>query len=103
MALGAQTAARSIDSSGLGAAIAAEDGKFCTHHGFDVDAIAKAAIHNASGGRVRGGSTISQQTAKNVFLWQGSGWTRYLRKPPEVYFTFLNRVCKNFRIACFKS
>jgi len=38
---------------------------------------------------MRGGSTISQQTAKNVFLWQGSGWTRYLRKVPEVYFTFL--------------
>ena len=36
-----------------------------------------------------GGSTISQQTAKNVFLWQGSGWTRYLRKVPEVWFTFL--------------
>ena len=38
---------------------------------------------------MRGGSTISQQTAKNVFLWQGSGWTRYLRKVPEVFFTFL--------------
>jgi monofunctional biosynthetic peptidoglycan transglycosylase len=44
---------------------------------------------NQKGGRIRGGSTISQQTAKNVFLWQGSGWTRYLRKVPEVYFTFL--------------
>jgi membrane carboxypeptidase/penicillin-binding protein PbpC len=42
-----------------------------------------------SGGKLRGGSTISQQTAKNVFLWQGSGWTRYVRKVPEVYFTFL--------------
>ncbi|MCP1471363.1 monofunctional biosynthetic peptidoglycan transglycosylase [Sphingobium sp. OAS761] len=68
------------------AAIAAEDGKFCTHHGFDVDAIAKAAIHNASGGRIRGGSTISQQTAKNVFLWQGGG---FVRKGLEAWFTML--------------
>ncbi len=71
------------------AAIAAEDGKFCTHNGFDTDAIESALKRNLSGGLMRGGSTISQQTAKNVFLWQGSGWTRYLRKPPEVWFTFL--------------
>jgi monofunctional biosynthetic peptidoglycan transglycosylase len=44
---------------------------------------------NARGGRLRGGSTISQQTAKNVFLWQGSGWSRYLRKGLETWFTFL--------------
>jgi monofunctional glycosyltransferase len=69
--------------------IAAEDGKFCSHDGFDREAIEKALQRNKSGGRMRGGSTISQQTAKNVFLWQGSGWTRYLRKVPEVYFTFL--------------
>ena len=69
--------------------IAAEDGKFCSHDGFDREAIEKAIQRNKSGGRMRGGSTISQQTAKNVFLWQGSGWTRYLRKVPEVYFTFL--------------
>ncbi|WP_294133160.1 monofunctional biosynthetic peptidoglycan transglycosylase [Sphingobium sp.] len=75
-----------IDSDMARAAIAAEDGKFCTHHGFDVDAIAKAAIHNASGGRVRGGSTISQQTAKNVFLWQGGG---FVRKGFEAWFTML--------------
>ena len=71
------------------AVIAAEDGKFCSHDGFDREAIEKALARNKQGGRVRGGSTISQQTAKNVFLWQGSGWTRYLRKIPEVYFTFL--------------
>ena len=69
--------------------IAADDGKFCSHDGFDREAIEKALQRNKSGGRMRGGSTISQQTAKNVFLWQGSGWTRYLRKVPEVYFTFL--------------
>jgi monofunctional glycosyltransferase len=71
------------------AVIAAEDGKFCSHDGFDREAIEKALERNKSGGRMRGGSTISQQTAKNVFLWQGSGWTRYLRKVPEVWFTFL--------------
>jgi monofunctional biosynthetic peptidoglycan transglycosylase len=71
------------------AVIAAEDGKFCSHDGFDREAIEKALTRNKQGGRMRGGSTISQQTAKNVFLWQGSGWTRYLRKAPEVYFTFL--------------
>jgi len=75
-----------IDPDMPRAAIAAEDGKFCTHHGFDVDAIAKAAIHNASGGRIRGGSTISQQTAKNVFLWQGGG---VVRKGLEAWFTVL--------------
>jgi monofunctional glycosyltransferase len=71
------------------AVIAAEDGKFCQHSGFDTEAIEKAIKRNTQGGRMRGGSTISQQTAKNVFLWQGSGWTRYLRKVPEVWFTFL--------------
>ena len=71
------------------AVIAAEDGKFCQHSGFDTDAIEKALKRNTQGGRMRGGSTISQQTAKNVFLWQGTGWTRYLRKVPEVWFTFL--------------
>jgi monofunctional biosynthetic peptidoglycan transglycosylase len=71
------------------AVIAAEDGKFCSHDGFDREAIEQALERNKSGGRMRGGSTISQQTAKNVFLWQGSGWTRYVRKVPEVYFTFL--------------
>jgi monofunctional glycosyltransferase len=71
------------------AVIAAEDGKFCQHSGFDTEAMEQALKRNKAGGRMRGGSTISQQTAKNVFLWQGSGWTRYLRKPPEAWFTFL--------------
>jgi monofunctional glycosyltransferase len=71
------------------AVIAAEDGKFCQHNGFDTEAIEKAIERNMEGRRIRGGSTISQQTAKNVFLWQGSGWTRYVRKVPEVWFTFL--------------
>jgi monofunctional glycosyltransferase len=71
------------------AVIAAEDAKFCSHSGFDTEAIEKALARNTKGGRIRGGSTISQQTAKNVFLWQGSGWTRYVRKVPEFWFTFL--------------
>lgn len=71
------------------AVIAAEDSKFCSHNGFDHAAIEKAMERNAKGGRMRGGSTISQQTAKNVFLWQGTGWTRYVRKVPEIWFTFL--------------
>lgn len=68
------------------AVIAAEDGKFCTHDGFDREAIQDAMQRNAQGGRIRGGSTISQQTAKNVFLWQGGG---YVRKGFEAWFTFL--------------
>ena len=78
-----------IDRNMVAAAIAAEDGKFCTHKGFDTDAIEQAMERNAKGGRIRGGSTISQQTAKNVFLWQGDGWTRYVRKGLEVWYTFL--------------
>src|SRR6185503_20299595 len=68
------------------ASIAAEDSKFCTHHGFDFQAIEDAMQRNASGGRIRGGSTISQQTAKNAFLWQNGG---YARKGVEAWFTFL--------------
>jgi monofunctional glycosyltransferase len=71
------------------AVIAAEDGKFCSHDGFDREAIEKALERNKSGGKIRGGSTISQQTAKNVFLWQGTGYSRYVRKVPEFWFTFL--------------
>jgi monofunctional biosynthetic peptidoglycan transglycosylase len=78
-----------IDRNMVGAVIAAEDGKFCSHDGFDRDAIEKAMERNADGGKLRGGSTISQQTAKNVFLWQGTGWTRYVRKGLETWFTFL--------------
>ncbi len=68
------------------AAIAGEDGKFCSHNGFDSEAIRQAIRRNASGGRIRGGSTISQQTAKNAFLWQGGG---YFRKGMEAWFTLL--------------
>ncbi|MGI9376829.1 MAG: monofunctional biosynthetic peptidoglycan transglycosylase [Tsuneonella suprasediminis] len=75
-----------IDRNMVDAAIAGEDGKFCSHNGFDQEAIEKAIEHNARGGRIRGGSTISQQTAKNVFLWQGGG---YFRKGLEAWFTFL--------------
>jgi len=75
-----------IDRDIVRAAIGAEDSKFCSHNGFDVQAIEAAMIRNASGGRIRGGSTISQQTAKNAFLWQGGG---YVRKGMEAWFTFL--------------
>ena len=75
-----------IDPDMARAAIAAEDARFCSHHGFDYASIAAAAVRNAKGGRIRGGSTISQQTAKNVFLFQGGG---YLRKAVEAYFTLL--------------
>ena len=74
-----------IDRNMARAAIAAEDSKFCSHSGFDTEAIEKAIENNAKGGRIRGGSTISQQTAKNVFLWQGGG---YFRKGLEAWFTF---------------
>jgi monofunctional biosynthetic peptidoglycan transglycosylase len=75
-----------IDRDMVRAAIAAEDSKFCSHQGFDLEAIEDAMKRNASGGRIRGGSTISQQTAKNAFLWQGGG---YFRKGLEAWFTFL--------------
>jgi monofunctional biosynthetic peptidoglycan transglycosylase len=75
-----------IDRDMVRAAIAAEDSKFCSHHGFDYEAIENAMQRNASGGRIRGGSTISQQTAKNAFLWQNGG---YFRKGLEAWFTFL--------------
>ena len=75
-----------IDRDMVRAAIAAEDSKFCQHNGFDIEAIEDAMKRNASGGRIRGGSTISQQTAKNAFLWQGGG---YVRKGAEAWFTFL--------------
>ena len=75
-----------IDRNMALAAIAAEDAKFCTHNGFDREAIQAAIERNARGGRIRGGSTISQQTAKNAFLWQGGG---YVRKGLEAWFTLL--------------
>lgn len=68
------------------AVIAAEDARFCTHHGFDLEAIEAAIRANEDGGRLRGGSTISQQTAKNVFLWPDRSW---VRKGVEAWFTVL--------------
>lgn len=69
------------------AVIASEDQLFPDHNGFDWKSIQKALDYNQrKPGRVRGGSTISQQTAKNVFLWQGRSW---IRKGLETYFTFM--------------
>jgi monofunctional biosynthetic peptidoglycan transglycosylase len=69
------------------AVIAAEDSRFCSHRGFDMEAIQKARASNERRpNRMRGGSTISQQTAKNVFLWPDRSW---LRKGLEAYFTVL--------------
>ena len=69
------------------AVMASEDQRFLLHHGFDYNAIQKAAKQNLKSGKQKmGASTISQQTAKNVFLWPGRSWTR---KGFEVYFTAL--------------
>lgn len=82
------------------ALVAAEDQNFARHHGFDFAAIDKARAHNARMvqraeqrgrpvRRLRGASTISQQVAKNLFLWSGNGWTRMLRKGVEAWYTVL--------------
>ena len=71
------------------AVIAAEDQKFSDHFGFDVEAIQKALEGNKTGKSIKGGSTISNQTAKNVFLWPGRN---YVRKGLEAYFTLLIEV-----------
>jgi len=82
------------------ALVAAEDQNFARHHGFDFDAIDKARAHNARMvqraeqrgrpvRRLRGASTISQQVAKNLFLWAGNGPTRWLRKGLEAWYTVL--------------
>ena len=75
-----------ISSNMVNAVIASEDNLFMSHSGFDFDAIEKARERNKKGGRIYGASTISQQTAKNVFLLPQRSW---LRKGLEVYFTFL--------------
>jgi monofunctional glycosyltransferase len=72
------------------AVVAAEDQKFPHHWGFDFGAIADAVDEASARGRLRGASTISQQVARNLFLWQGRSW---LRKGLEVYFTALLEVC----------
>ena len=68
------------------AVIASEDQLFADHNGFDFKSIEKAMKHNSKSKSLHGASTISQQTAKNVFLWQGRSW---LRKALETYFTFM--------------
>ncbi len=68
------------------AVVASEDNLFLSHHGFSFNDISKAIQHNKKGKRIRGGSTISQQTAKNVFLWPARS---YIRKGLEAYFTVL--------------
>jgi monofunctional biosynthetic peptidoglycan transglycosylase len=68
------------------AVIAAEDSRFCQHGGVDWDAVEQALERNEGGGTVRGGSTISQQVAKNAFLWPDRSW---LRKGVELWFTGL--------------
>lgn len=72
------------------AVIAAEDQKFSHHRGFDLAAIRQALAHNAGGGTLRGASTISQQVAKNLFLWSGRSWPR---KALEAWFTALIELC----------
>ncbi|MGZ3864371.1 MAG: monofunctional biosynthetic peptidoglycan transglycosylase [Bacteroidia bacterium] len=71
------------------AVVCSEDQNFLLHFGFDFKALKKAMINNEKGKKLRGGSTISQQTAKNVFLWDGRN---YVRKAFEVYFTLLIEV-----------
>ena len=71
------------------AVMASEDARFLKHHGFDFDAIQKAVKHNKTAKTKHGASTITQQTAKNVFLWPGRSW---IRKGLEMYFTVLIEV-----------
>ncbi len=81
-----------INSSLPLAVVTSEDQKFEDHFGFDIEAIEKAAKYNQKhkGSKVKGASTISQQTAKNVFLWPSRSW---IRKGFEVYFTFVIEIC----------
>ncbi len=80
------TSLEDISPNMVRAVIGAEDSKYCSHDGFDREAIEEAIEERQRGERRRGASTISQQTAKNVFLWQGGG---FFRKGLEAYFTFL--------------
>jgi monofunctional glycosyltransferase len=79
-------ASECIPASAKLAVLVAEDQKFAVHRGFDFTQIADARAHAQRGGRVRGASTVSQQTAKNLFLWPGQSW---LRKGLEAGFTVL--------------
>lgn len=75
-----------ISPNAIRAVIAAEDSRFCEHYGFDFAEIKKAVSKNRRGGELRGASTITQQTAKNLFLWPGRN---YLRKGLEAWFAVL--------------
>ena len=75
-----------ISQNMVQAVVASEDNLFMQHHGFSIQDIHKAIKHNKNGKRIHGGSTISQQTAKNVFLWPDRSW---VRKGLEAYFTVL--------------
>lgn len=77
---------KKISQNMILAAVAAEDNNFPKHFGVDFEAIEKAQKHNKRGKRLRGASTITQQTCKNVYLWNGRN---YIRKGMELYFTFL--------------
>jgi monofunctional biosynthetic peptidoglycan transglycosylase len=77
---------KDVSANLVRAVISSEDTRFCQHHGFDMVELQKAMDEAGAGGRVRGASTISQQTAKNVFLFNGGG---YVRKGFEAWFTFL--------------
>ena len=70
----------------VSAVIAAEDTRFCLHNGIDMEAIDKALAESKNGKRLRGASTISQQTAKNAFFWNGGGW---VRKAGEAWMTMV--------------
>ena len=74
------------------ALVAAEDQKFPEHDGFDFEAMEKALENNKKNKKIKGGSTISQQVAKNLFCWNGRGFMRYLRKPFEAWYTLLIEV-----------
>ena len=72
------------------AVVASEDQKFPQHFGFDLDAIRDAVAEHAQGGRLRGASTLTQQVARNLFLWQGRS---FLRKGLEAWLTLLLEIC----------
>ena len=79
-----------ISPAAANAVIASEDQNFLNHYGFDWAAIQRAVDHNENSNRVRGASTLTQQTAKNMFLWSGRTW---VRKGLEAYFTVLIEAC----------
>jgi monofunctional biosynthetic peptidoglycan transglycosylase len=81
---------KAISSQAKLAVIASEDQKFAAHYGFDLESISAALADRRKGGRTRGASTLSQQVAKNLFLWPGQSW---VRKGLEAWFTLLIETC----------